>query len=1515
MTKQEQTFFRKFFKGFLRTILYCLVFILLLFASIIIALQFPSVQTKLVHKATDYLSKTLKYPIKIEAISISWFDVIDLQGVQVKDLYQNEMIYLDEASVDFSITSILDPQLNIDEIILSNGKVKVLKLASDSSVNITNFINAVKAATKPKDRKGPPAVFTIDKVTLNNMFFSYDDERKGYITEGFDHFHFSFEKINSSVSDLRFVADSVQFHIEDLTTVEKQTAMPVKKLKADFLLTKEHIELDKLNSEIGNSKIGDYVKFEYETIDDLSYFNDKVTIIASLDSSVVYSRDLAHFAPDLNGFEDYAVISGGVKGQVVNFGVKDLKLSFGRKSFVAGKASFKGLPDFEETYIDFKFSNAQIAASDLKQYIPAKNYPIAKKFQFVTGSGEYVGFKNDFVAHGKFETGLGKLDTDINFKISGKEDQKPEYKGKLKTYAFHLGKFLDIPEKVHLIDMDGTIEGEGLNLTDASLKLDARISRIGLNKYDYRKITTNARLSQEFFDGLITVNDPNLSFSANGKVDLHKNINRFDIQGVVEKANLKPLNLSNRQTFVKGNFVLNFTGLEPDEITGDISLKNTYLLYEDNKEIFIDSLFANSLKRDGIRTFTLRSDLVNLNATGDFEFSSLSEDLAKLYKEYQLNFENDKKAIATYYKEKGRKKESRYDVAFNMEVNDINKILEVYVPGMYFSEGMKINGEFSSGYTSILNFHTRIDTFFYKENEVHNVDLEVSTSKLADSSNVLAMVFLKSNGQAFKSIPKTENLVFEGMWNDREILFTGNIRQKKSTNEVKLKGSLSFAEDKRKILQLSNSSVSLLNQKWRIADKHKVTFSNKDILFENFFVTNNNQEILLNGTISHDPEKEAEIRVKNFNITNLNPLISPTKVEGTLNGDLVLKNIYKDLNFGGEVSLDSLLVDKFLIGDISGKSTWNKSLGQLDVIVDVLRDKEKIIRLNGHIKDNPENNIQNLNLDAYLDEARLEILNPLFKGVISEVSGKATGKFKVTGSLDNIIVNGRADVTKGKFKVDYLGTTYNFEDYIYLEENLISFNKLRLKDNYGDIAVVDGGIYHDNFNHFLVKMKGYMDNFQVLNTTEKDNELFYGTAFVTGNVELDGTFENLEINANATSNKGTKIFIPITGTDYTQPQEYIQFVSHNKETKKSTDSVDISGIKMNFNLDITPDAYAEIIFDKRTGDIIRGNGSGHLKLEIDTRGDFYLYGNYQITKGAYNFTLANLINKEFTIQPSSSISWFGDPYQGVLDIDATYRQTASLKPLIPLSDSALAAQEGARRYPVDVLLGIEGNLLSPTVHLDIDILNYSGGAANYVTQFNNTIESNEQELNRQVFSLLVLGGFSAQNSFTGIANSTSNLSELFTNQLGNWLSQVDENLQIDMDLSGLDREDIGAFNLRLSYTLLDGRLRISRNGSFTNVQNTNQNDLTNIAGEWTVEYLLAPDGKLRLKLYNKNNQNQIISNPDNQTTMSAGFSILHTESFNSLDELFKRKKKDQEKNLTDMGEPMIPEEEKKKKRE
>lgn len=295
-----------------------------------------------------------------------------------------------------------------------------------------------------------------------------------------------------------------------------------------------------------------------------------------------------------------------------------------------------------------------------------------------------------------------------------------------------------------------------------------------------------------------------------------------------------------------------------------------------------------------------------------------------------------------------------------------------------------------------------------------------------------------------------------------------------------------------------------------------------------------------------------------------------------------------------------------------------------------------------------------------------------------------------------------------------------------------------------------------------------------------------------------------------------------------------------------------------------------------------------------------MFGTIEFTQGAYNFTLYDIINKEFEIESGSRITWSGDPYGASLDIDATYNQLASFAPLVS-DNSTTTSPELRRKYPVQVLLNLEGAMRTPDITFDIvapDIpqtVSVANMPLSFVFDtFKNKLD--EQELKRQVFSLIVLRKFQPLESFNTSGTLYNSVSELLSNQLSYWMSQVDENLEIDVDLGTMDQEAFNTFQLRLSYTFLNGRLRITRDGTFGNTEYNdvyNQNNVASVAGDWTVDYYLTADGKFKVKMYNRTNYNQLSTSVNNQY-FTTGVSLQHVQSFNDFRDLLRIARKNRD---------------------
>src|SRR5690606_18893380 len=506
---------------------------------------------------------------------------------------------------------------------------------------------------------------------------------------------------------------------------------------------------------------------------------------------------------------------------------------------------------------------------------------------------------------------------------------------------------------------------------------------------------------------------------------------------------------------------------------------------------------------------------------------------------------------------------------------------------------------------------------------------------------------------------------------------------------------------------------------------------------------------------------------------------------------------------------------------------------------------------------------------------------PFLSRYITGLGGTISGDFELVGSLTRPQVIGVGKLNGGTLRINYLNTFYTVNGNVAFAPNEISLKGVTLTDTQGHPAALRGGISHDHFSNFVLNVSADLNNFQVLNTTLNHNKLFYGTAYASGDLDVLGAANNLELNARATTQPNTRIFIPLTSSNGQFQEEFITIINVRDTTQTKAlngelEKLSMNNFRMNLDLNVTPDAYAEIQIDPRTGENIQGRGRGVLNLDIDTQGNFSMTGNYEIVDAVYNFSLYNVINKKFVIEPEGRIAWHGDPYGGVMNIKAAYEENVSL---ISLQDNTMISDtentQIKRKYPLKIIMDLNGPLLSPDIAFDFDFSNFPEGELQIpISSFKNRIANDEQEKNRQVFSLIMLRRFSPAGQFSGAGIGFSNLSQLISSQINSLISQVDQNLEVDFDLATLDETAMESFQLRVAYTFLDGRLRVMRDGGFTDFQGNA--DLNSIAGDWQAEYLLTEDGRYVIRVYNRTNFNNSLTSLNIKNPNTYGVSLSQT---------------------------------------
>lgn len=290
-----------------------------------------------------------------------------------------------------------------------------------------------------------------------------------------------------------------------------------------------------------------------------------------------------------------------------------------------------------------------------------------------------------------------------------------------------------------------------------------------------------------------------------------------------------------------------------------------------------------------------------------------------------------------------------------------------------------------------------------------------------------------------------------------------------------------------------------------------------------------------------------------------------------------------------------------------------------------------------------------------------------------------------------------------------------------------------------------------------------------------------------------------------------------------------------------------------------------------------------------------MYGDYITEQGTFLFTIQNMINRLFTLVPGGTIRWSGDAYNAEINLQATYKTRVTLNSLPNISD-----EYRNRRFPVDCIISLKNSLMNPEISFGIRMPNVDEDIQRQV--FSTVDTTNEVIMSRQMISLLVLNNF---NFTTDQAHLTSTLGsssfELITNQLTNWLSQISKDFDIGINYRPADQLSSEELEVALSTQLWDDRVIIDGNIGMSGDRVAQQN-ASNIIGDINVEVKLTPDGRIRVKAFNKYNNQEITGR---EAPYTQGIGVFYRREFDKLNELWIPKKSRIEVKLPDNGNDII----------
>lgn len=1424
-------------------------------------LSIPLVQTRLGKYATNWLNDEYGTNININKVGLQFNGDVKLKEILISDYKNDTLISATELNTSIlNFRNLANSKLAFGNIDIEGLVFNLKTYQGQTDTNLDVFV-ARFDEENPSQSESDFLLSSSDISISGGVFRLIDDNMETPTI-------FEFSDIDINATNFLIRGPNVSTRINTLAFADSR-GLVMKNLSSDFAYTLSDITLKSLKIKTLNSTLEGELKFTYNR-EDLADFTNKVFVDAYFENTDIALDELNTFYNEF-GIGQRANFSAKLAGTLNDLNVKNLNLNTSSKTKIKGNLNFKNLFNAADNNFSMKgnFDNLASNYKDLKALLPnvlGESIPsIFDKLGSFSITGQTHITSSSINADLNIDTSLGYIISNLEMEKINDIDNAT-YKGNIIFDEFDLGSFLN-DSNLNTTSLNLDVDGIGFTKGNLNTKVKGDVYSMIYNDYEYRNITVSGNLEDKVFNGFVNSKDQNLDLEFNGLIDFSKEINDFDFVANVDYANLKALNFMKKDSMsvFKGLVDMKMQGTSLDNVVGSISFNKTY--YKNiNEEYFFDDFAINSSFKNNVRYIKVNSpDIINGQMSGVF----LLDDIDELF----LN------ALGSLYTNfKPYKVQTNQYIDFDFQI--YNKIVEVFVPDLKLGKNTFIQGRVESDKEEFkLTFKSpKIALFDYFAN---NIEVQV------DNKNPLFNTYVEVDSVATKYYNISKFNLINVTLNDT-LFMRSEIKGGTHNNDLY---NLSFyhtkSDDNQSVIGFKKSDVTIKENKWFINAKkdkfNKVTFDNafENFKFEEFVLSHNNEEVKLSGVINGKDNKDLNLNFKDVDLEKITPDIEGLALQGLVNGEMELLQQNGSFLPVSEITIDDLEINDIALGSFLANIAGNQNLTSYAVTASIKNDKTKSFKAFGSV--DLTSSSPSIALDLKFDDFKLELLNPFLEGVLKDIRGEVSGVANVVGDLNKPSINGDLILNKGGLGIPELNVDYSFAEAssVTLRDQSFIFNYVDITDTvHNTKGQVNGSINHVNLGKWSLDLNLETDRLLVLDTTEGEDVLYYGTGFVGGRASIVGPANQLRINVVGETKQGTTFVIPLNDNESFGDNSYIHFLTPEEKKAKSEGrdliAPEVFGLELDFDLDVTQDAEIEIVMDKENGSTIRGRGEGGLLVEINTNGKFNMYGDFSVFEGTYNFRYGELIQKGFTVVPGGTLAWDGSPMKARIDIEAIYKTQANPSPLL---DSPIN-----RRIPVNLGIHLTGNLEKPDPDYNFEFPNLSSTVE---SELSYRLESKDDRSNQAIY-LLATGSFSSSLSELSI---TGTIEERLNGIINNLISNGDNKLQVGLNVELGETTPDYQTDDRVGVTLqtnISDRIRI--NGKVgVPIGGVSQ---TAIAGDVQIDFLLNEEGTFTAKVFNRENS---IRNFGEEIGYTQGLGIAYNVDFDSFKELiqiiFKGKKK------------------------
>ncbi|WP_405607526.1 translocation/assembly module TamB domain-containing protein [Polaribacter sp. Asnod1-A03] len=1447
----------------------------LLFVVVLLSTSF--VQTQIGNYATKKINEEYKTDISVEKVDLSFLGNVSLIGVQIRDHHKDTLIFVKRLNTSvLNAKKVIEKDVNLGDISLGGARFFMKTYQGEETDNLSVFVNHFITG-KPKDSLAKPFTLKSSNVYINNLEYTLNNyNNKNPLL-------FSAKKVGGTLQDLLINGPDFSTKIRGLFLTDNR-GVEITNLSTDFTYSLTAMQFKNTTLQTMKSDINGDVDFTYQR-KDLTDFSNKVNITASFTNSKIAIPDLKKYYSELSG-NDVVHLSGVLNGKLNDFYLNNLRLSSNNGITLIGNLGFINAVNKENGFV-FSGDLKDLTATydELKYILPnvlGKTLPTEfKKIGQFTLKGKVNVSPNKMSATVDLKSKIGTIISDLQISNIDNIDYAA-YNGKIELNKFDVGVFVNDP-LFGKVSLKGKVNGKGFKLENINTKFVGKISELIFKNYPYNNINVNGQYQNSKFDGSLKIDDTNFKMEFNGLADLSSEIHNFDFKSDIELLNLKETNLFTRDSIalLKGNITVDIEGNNFDNITGKAIFKNVF--YRNQKEDFNFKEFnVTSSIKDSIKTIDVTSeDIAKGHLKGKFSFEELlpvsQNALGSIYANY------------TPY----NVQPNQY-LEFNFTI--YNQIITMFFPEVSIDDNTKIRGRIDADKNQLkLNISSpKIDAY---GNEVKDLLLRTDNQNPLYNSHLTASEVNTKYYNVSKlnllSLTKNDTLYFKS-------IFKGGDKKNEDFN---LDFFYTFNKEGKSVVGFEDSSFKFKENVWNInpdkLNSNVITFNlkEKEFNFSQFKLVSGEQKIEFTGQLKGDEQKILLADFSKVELESFLPKIDSLSLKGTLSGNVDF--IQKDGIYNPEalLSIKDFQVNNFKQGDLLLNVKGDNSYEKYEVGLSIENENVKSIAASGSLDFSLKRPL--IDLEVYLEDFGLSAFSPLGQDVLSSIRGTASGEFTLRGFLGNPEMEGKLKLKNAGLKFPYLNVDFDFagESVVELQEQSFIFGDVSLLDTkYKTQGKLVGNVTHLNFKQWFLDIEIESDNLLVLDTENKEESLYYGTGFIDGTANITGLTEQLTIEINAKTNGGTKFVVPLKDIETVDSYSLIHFKSEEtkvKDKQKELALEALKGLSLNIDLEVTKDAIAQVVIDEVNGSQLIGSGAGNLRVEIDTRGKFNMFGDYTIDNGVYDFKYGGFISKPFIIEKGGNVSWNGNPYEALLDVTAIYKAKANPGVLLENFNSN-------RKIEVDLVTRITGGLFSTKQDLDIQLSNVDPTIASELEFILN--DNNVNEKTTQFISLLAFGNFANPDraDFDAGASISNTASSAISAAFSSLLNSPESKFQLGVDYQqGDTSNDVDRLNVdnqvdvSVSTQLGDKVIINGKVGVPVGTQTQ-----SSVVGEVKVEILLNDEGNLRGVIFNRQNEIQYSTEEEGYTQ---GVGLSYQVNFNTLYDLLRkiglRQKRERKKSI------------------